>query len=113
MSVPAKMARAYAPVYLEKKGIKFAFIAHNDSDVVPAYYRADEKGPGTALMTRRELKAPRLRVAKRRSGFGDCFVHSGAEYVPGPNSRQTKFARAAIDYGADLVIIITRMLFRP
>ena len=95
--------RAYAPVYLEKKGIKFAFIAHNDSDVVPAYYRADEKGPGTALIDDDELKAA-ITAAKEEADLVIVSMHSGTEYVPGPNSRQTKFARVAIDYGADLVI---------
>jgi poly-gamma-glutamate synthesis protein (capsule biosynthesis protein) len=95
--------RAYAPVYLERQGIKFAFIAHNDSDVVPAYYRADEKGPGTALIDEDELAAA-ISTAKEQADLVIVSLHSGTEYVPGPNSRQTKFAHAAIDFGADLVI---------
>ncbi len=95
--------RAYAPVYLERQGIKFAFIAHNDSDVVPAYYRADEKGPGTALIDEDELAAA-IFTAKEQADLVIVSLHSGTEYVPGPNSRQTKFAHAAIDFGADLVI---------
>lgn len=95
--------RAYAPVYLERQGIKFAFIAHNDSDVVPAYYRADEKGPGTALIDEDELAAA-ISTAKEQVDLVIVSLHSGTEYVPGPNSRQTKFAHAAIDFGADLVI---------
>lgn len=95
--------RAYAPIYLERSGLKFAFIAHNDSDVVPASYRAGDNTPGTALIDEAELKTA-ITEARSQADLVIISMHSGTEYVPGPNSRQTKFARAAIDYGADLVI---------
>lgn len=95
--------RAYAPVYLERGGLKFAFIAQNDSDVVPPSYRADTDRPGTAIMDEAELKKA-IDEARPQADLVIVSMHSGTEYVPGPNSRQTKFARAAIDYGADLVI---------
>jgi len=41
---------AYQPVYIENKGIKFAFLAYNDTDVVPAYYGASANRFGTAFM---------------------------------------------------------------
>ncbi|MGI6373989.1 MAG: CapA family protein [Patescibacteria group bacterium] len=94
---------AYAPVYLSKSGLTLAFIAHNDSDVVPASYRASSDRAGTALMDKERLQAAILE-AKEKADLIIVSLHSGTEYVPQPNSRQTDFARAAIDYGADLVI---------
>ncbi len=41
---------------------------------------------------------------KTRSDFIVVTMHAGTEYVRNPNASQTKFAKAAIDAGADLVI---------
>lgn len=96
-------SEAYRPVYLEKNGIKIAFLAFNDSDVVPSYYGAGEKRAGTALMDLEKLTQG-IEEAKNNSDFVVISLHSGSEYTPGPNKSQTEFAHAAIDTGADLVI---------
>ncbi|HPO68206.1 MAG TPA: CapA family protein [Candidatus Pacearchaeota archaeon] len=94
---------AYQPVYIEKKGIKFAFFAYNDSDVVPLSYKATENFAGTAFMeTEKMIEA--VKEAKQKSDFVIVSMHSGNEYVNKPNSSQVNFAHSAIDAGADLVI---------
>ncbi|MFA6995373.1 MAG: CapA family protein [Patescibacteria group bacterium] len=94
---------ANQPIYLEKKGIKFAWLAYNDSDVVPASYEAGVARTGTAFMrTEKMIKA--VREAKQKVDFVIVSMHSGTEYVQGPNNSQINFAHAAIDAGADLII---------
>ena len=94
---------AYQPVYIEKKGIKFAFLAYNDFDVVSLSYKATENYAGTAFMeTEKMIEA--VKKAKQKSDFVIVSMHSGNEYVNKPNSSQVNFAHSAIDAGADLVI---------
>ena len=88
---------------LEKNGIKFAFLAYNDSDVVPKTDEAAENRPGTAFMDVGALKKDVAR-ARAAADFIIVSMHSGTEYQEGPNGRQIEFGHAAIDAGADLVI---------
>jgi poly-gamma-glutamate capsule biosynthesis protein CapA/YwtB (metallophosphatase superfamily) len=99
----ANLEEASRPKYIEKNGLVLAFLAFNDSDVVPGYYGADENSPGTALMDI-ELMTQRVREAKENADHVIVNMHSGTEYVPNPNDRQVNFARAAIDAGAEIVI---------
>ncbi|PIZ58538.1 capsular biosynthesis protein [bacterium (Candidatus Torokbacteria) CG_4_10_14_0_2_um_filter_35_8] len=94
-------ARSYKTI--EKKGIKISFLAYNDSDVVPASYQATSSSAGTAFMSTNYLKED-VKKARQNSDIVIVSMHSGTEYVTKPNSRQVKFAHAAIDYGADMVI---------
>lgn len=94
---------ANQPVYLEAKGIKFAFLAYNDSDVVPAVYEATYTHAGTAFM-RIEKMVKSVKEAKQKADFVIVSMHSGTEYVNKPNDSQVNFAHAAIDAGAALVI---------
>ena len=99
----ADAAAARAPAVIERSGLRFAFLAYNDADVVPADYFAAPDRPGTAVM---DVGSLRTDVAAARAAADIVVVsmHSGTEYVPGPNKRQVAFAHAAIDAGADLVI---------
>jgi len=94
---------AYQPVYIEKKGIKFAFLAYNDADVVPAYYEASANRAGTAFM-RIDKMTEAVNEAKQKADFVIISMHAGIEYAGKPNNSQANFAHAAIDAGADLVI---------
>jgi len=94
---------AYQPVYIEKRGIKFAFLAYNDTDVVPAYYEASVNRAGTAFM-RVDKMTEAVKEAKRKADFVIVSMHAGTEYAGKPNKSQVNFAHAAIDAGADLVI---------
>ena len=94
---------AYQPVYIEKKGIKFAFLAYNDTDVVPAFYEASTNRAGTAFM-RQEKMTEAVKETKQEADFVIISMHAGIEYSDKPNDSQISFARAAIDARADLVI---------
>lgn len=94
---------ANQPVYIEKKGIKFAFLAYNDSDVVPASYEADNNHAGTAFM-RIDKMTEAVKMAKQKADFVIVSMHSGIEYTGKPDNSQVNFAHAAVDAGADLII---------
>ena len=94
---------AYQIVYFEEKGIKFAFLAYNDDDVVPDFYEASADRSGTAFM-RIEKMVEAVKEAKENADFVIISMHSGIEYVQKPNDSQINFAHTAIDAGADLII---------
>ena len=94
---------AYQAIYIKKKGIKFAFLAYNDPGVVPASYEASGNHAGTAFM-RINRMTEAVKEAKQKTDFVIVSMHSGIEYTKKPNNSQIKFAHAAIDAGADLVI---------
>jgi len=94
---------AYQPIYIEKDGIKFAFLAYNDTDVVPAFYVASNNRAGTAFMRINKMTET-VKEAKQKSDFVIVSMHSGTEYTNKPNDSQINFAHTAIDAGADLII---------
>ena len=95
--------QAYQAVYLKIKGIKFAFLAYNDMDVVPTEYEANSNRAGTAFM-RTEIMTEAVKEAKQKADITIVSMHSGTEYRDKPNDSQIAFAHAAIDSGADLVV---------
>lgn len=94
---------AGSPVYLERKGIKFAFLAYNAPDVVPESYFANNSHAGTALMDIPKMTKS-VSEAKQKADFVIVSMHAGNEYVQKPNQSQINFAHAAVDAGAELVI---------
>lgn len=96
-------ARAHQPIIKTVNHIKIGWLAYNDSDVVPASYAAAETHAGTALMDITQMQNDALAL-KNQVDLIIISMHSGTEYQFTPNSRQTAFARAAIDAGADLII---------
>jgi poly-gamma-glutamate capsule biosynthesis protein CapA/YwtB (metallophosphatase superfamily) len=94
---------ANQPVFLEAKGIRFAFLAYNDVDVVPPSYEASSNRAGTAFM-RKDKMVEAVKEAKQQADFVIVSMHSGIEYTPEPNDSQIDFAHTAINAGADLVI---------
>ena len=91
------------PTIFEIQGIKFAFLAYNDSDVIPASYGAGANRAGTNLMSIKKLTEA-VKKAKSQADLVIISMHSGKEYTENINDSQKKFARAAIDAGAELVI---------
>ncbi len=94
-------ARAFK--IIEAKGLKFAFLAYNDNDVVPRSYFAGENRAGTAELDFEKMPAE-VKTAKTQADFVIVSMHAGTEYAPQENKRQQEFARQAIDAGAVLVI---------
>jgi len=90
-------------VYLESKGFKFAFLAYSSPVFAPASYFAKGGAPGIAMMDIEKM-AEAVAKAKEKADFVIVSMHAGEEYVQKPNQFQIKFARAAIEAGAELVI---------
>lgn len=87
--------------------ITLAFMAYNDSDVVPSYYFANENSPGTNKMDIPQLQRDVEKIHNGEYGNVDLIIlsmHSGTEYTAIPNQRQIQFARAAVDAGVDIVL---------
>jgi len=90
---------AYRPIFIEKSGIVFAFVAYSlsaaDSLSLPE---------GTvALATMREV-ARGIDVAHRAADYTVALFHWGFEDEHLPTERQVTYAHVAIDAGAQLVI---------
>jgi len=96
-------SEAYWPAFVVKNGLLFAFLSYTDNDVVPASYFATATSSGVAYMDIAKMKQA-VNLAKLVADVVIVSMHSGAEYSDRPNTRQIKFAHAAIDAGADLVI---------
>jgi poly-gamma-glutamate synthesis protein (capsule biosynthesis protein) len=94
---------AEAPVFMETRGIKFAFLAYNDTDVVPDSYGATSTRAGTNFMSTTKVQKA-VQEAKKEADIVIVSMHSGIEYTATPDSSQKNFAHAAIDAGADIVI---------
>lgn len=97
------LAAALTPSIIEVSGTKFAFLAFNDTDVVPDSTGATATRSGTALMDIDQMK-PAVASATKNSDVVVVSMHSGVEYAAEPNASQQAFARAAIDAGADMVL---------
>jgi poly-gamma-glutamate capsule biosynthesis protein CapA/YwtB (metallophosphatase superfamily) len=93
---------AYAPRYMEIKGQRLAFLAFNDPAVIPEAYSAGD-GPGTAVLEPQEVAAA-VSEAAGNADFTVVSLHAGTEYAAEPDDTQVRFARLAIDAGADLVL---------
>lgn len=94
---------AYNPVVIHQNGLTLAFLAYTDNDVVPASYFATATTTGVAYMDIVKMQKA-IKAARERADFVIVSMHAGNEYKSYPNARQTNFARAAVDAGADLVI---------
>lgn len=97
------LAQADQAVYIEKNGIKFAFLGYNDSDVVPPSYGAAAGHAGTNIMSVEKVQRD-VKLARQHADIVIVSMHSGIEYTPGPDNSQKNFAHAAIDAGANMVI---------
>lgn len=96
-------AAAHESALLTVRGVRIAFLAYNDTDVVPDSYGAAPNRPGTAFMDIPTMQQD-VHDAQKEADVVIVSMHSGAEYTPAPNTAQTSFAHAAIDAGAALVL---------
>ncbi|MDR7317393.1 CapA family protein [Brevibacillus nitrificans] len=96
-------ARAYAPVYVEKNGIRVALLGF--SRVIPEYsWYAGKKKPGLAATYDPALAVQAIQEAQAGADVVIVIAHWGKEKVDDPIEHQTTLARTFIDAGADLVI---------
>jgi poly-gamma-glutamate synthesis protein (capsule biosynthesis protein) len=91
---------ASGPVVVEKKGVKFGFLAF--SDVGPNWLEAKATSSGILIYDEKTFSSI---VGKASRACDALFVslHFGDEYKEKPDDRQKKIARKAIDAGAKVV----------
>jgi poly-gamma-glutamate synthesis protein (capsule biosynthesis protein) len=92
----------YEPAYIERKGVRFSFLAFCDDGLMPRDERL-QSGMGLASLDDKKMVAA-VREAKKRADIVIVSMHAGVEYDEPPDPAQVVFARAAIDAGADLVV---------
>ncbi|MGZ7439957.1 CapA family protein [Paenibacillus sp. TH7-28] len=94
---------AYAPVYVERKGVKIALFGF--SRVIPEYeWTALKKHPGVAAVYDPEPALAAIREARKQADLVLVVAHWGKERVTELEDHQQELAHAFIDAGADLVI---------
>ncbi len=96
-------AEANRPHFVERRGIRFAFLAYNAIDTVPPALAAKKDAPGLSLLEMGPV-AMAVQIAKAQADIVVVSVHHGNEYSLTPHPSQVQFCRAVIDAGADLVI---------
>jgi poly-gamma-glutamate synthesis protein (capsule biosynthesis protein) len=94
---------AYTPAYLERKGIKIAFLGF--SRVVPkASWKAEGNRAGVAETYDSTGAVKAIQEARQKADLVIVVAHWGEERVSTPNNDQTRLAHEFVDAGADLVI---------
>lgn len=94
---------AYAPVYLDVKGTKLAFIAA--SHVIPfVSWHAGTKKPGVASTYEPTRVLSEIAKAKSKADIVAVYIHWGEEMNPYPLNYQKNLAKLYIDKGADIVV---------
>lgn len=96
-------AAAYQPCYLQKNGTTVAFLSYADKYFVPSYFSEKFNNVCVAIADLAKMQQA-VRNAKQKADVVIVSLHAGDEYQNYPNEMQIKFAHAAIDAGADLVI---------
>ncbi|MBI5733368.1 MAG: CapA family protein [Candidatus Kerfeldbacteria bacterium] len=101
IGVGQNLTETWQPAVIEAKGVKIGFIA-------VSYASLNDNGKKTNNNVARIEDLANLKTAITQAKvLADLVVvnmHAGTEYKHKPNSAQIKFAHAAVDYGADLVI---------
>ena len=94
---------AYAPIIVEKKGIKIAFLGL--TRVIPkTEWKAGPKKPGVAETYSSVLPVQAIKRAKEEADLVVIMVHWGKERYDKPVAHQLQLAKEFIDAGADLII---------
>ena len=93
--------QAWAPALVEIQGIRIGFVG-------AGYASVNDSGKTWLPHVARIEEKHRLKAAiddlKTRSDFIVATMHAGIEYVPVSFGPQQLFAKAALDFGADIVI---------
>lgn len=113
-------ADAHAPAMIERKGVKFAFLAYtyaerNDREpdlsgaecqlkpAPPSKARSKTQGPVIAGRNPENVRRD-VQAALQRADVVIISLHDGAEYMPSVAKETEEFAHAAIDAGAAAVL---------
>jgi len=96
-------------VVMERKGVRFGFLAYTFDQRNGNHLNDD---PRVAMMNPVSLPAE-IAALRTKCDVVIVSMHAGVEYVPRPNAQQTRFARAAIDAGATVVVGHHPHVFQP
>lgn len=95
------LASAHAPLIVERKGLRVAFLSYNE--YFPRSFEADVDRPGIAWSEDEQVKFD-IAAARRQADLVIPFMHWGWENERVANPRQRQLARLMIDAGADAVV---------
>jgi poly-gamma-glutamate capsule biosynthesis protein CapA/YwtB (metallophosphatase superfamily) len=90
--------------FLEKNGIKFAFIAHVDMEVKTEGAADSPDVPQVSDECGIDEITAEVARARKLADFVIVSFHWGEEYTNFPLKKHIRFARACVDSGADLVL---------
>jgi len=97
------LARAHAPLVLERRGLRIAFLGYNE--FFPRSFEADFDKPGIAWSEDEQVRLDIERARRQyRADLVIPFMHWGWEKERRPSERQRQLARLMIDAGAGLVV---------
>lgn len=96
----SNLEEALQPVVLTVKGVRFGIVSLG---MVEPNAFAGTDIPGIAVLSEENLKSA-IAAARQVSDVVIVMPHWGPEDTPDPNSYQFKFAAAAVEDGADLVM---------
>jgi len=85
---------------LERNGVRFGFLAYTYDQSNGNHPKPD---PRVAMLDPERMRED-IAGMKARADVVIVSMHAGVEYQPKPNEQQIRFARAAIDAGARLVV---------
>lgn len=98
----ADLARAHAPLWLERRGLRIAVLGYNEFK--PRRFEAGATWPGVAWSEDSHVQAD-IRAARAAGAHVVIpFMHWGWERETQPSARQRELARRMIDAGADAVV---------
>jgi poly-gamma-glutamate capsule biosynthesis protein CapA/YwtB (metallophosphatase superfamily) len=99
----ADLARAHAPLIIERKGLRIALLGYDE--FFPRSFEADVGKPGVAWsedeQVRRDIGLARTQY---HADLVIPFMHWGLEHEQLASARQRQLARVMIDAGADAVV---------
>jgi len=97
------LARAHAPLIVERKGLRIALLGYNE--FFPRSFEADVDKAGIAWSEDEQVRFDIANARSRhRADLVIPFMHWGWEHEPLAGARQRQLARLMIDAGADAVI---------
>ncbi len=95
------LATAREPAIFIVKGVRIALLGYNG---VTGHYEGAEQGVAGTVPLDMDLVTDDMAKAKQRADVVIPWFHWGVEYTAVPTFEQVRFARAAIDMGAAIVI---------
>jgi poly-gamma-glutamate capsule biosynthesis protein CapA/YwtB (metallophosphatase superfamily) len=93
---------AWAPFFVERKGLRMAFIGA--TRVLPPNFGATASRPGVASAYEEERLLTAVTGAKARADLVVVMLHWGIELATEPHPDQVRLAEALVDHGAGLII---------